>query len=345
MSWINWQGLLMKDSMGPRRQTQVDLGKLGEIRVLEAYMDPGDELLAPEKLGRRIDDGLVDSIWLALWRLENHATSTEEFESTMDTIEEGIKAHPALVAFKESLGEEKEGEVPLPSAKYLELARRHVRHGAKSVPSVEEGSQIARVLLAPFRNEALWETDLDRKSLVSLWTDSWLRSRDLPQLWYYILASKLSPVAWDTLKAICQQLVARGEEDIPRELLEWHFWSSHGSPQRPADDKAESHRPRGKLGRMLRNNEIRHMVDLLAQVGMPGKVDEPETDRYEAVAKGIYLARLTVSRICGEPYTTIADFGEEAMKRLEPSYYADLYDSDSNSDLAQALRTYLESRS
>ena len=32
------------------------------------------------------------------------------------------------------------------------------------------------------------------------------------------------------------------------------------------------------------------------------------------------------------------------MKRLEPSFYAYLYDSDSDSDLAQTLRTFLESR-
>ena len=47
----------MKAGMGPRHQTQLDLGKLGGIKFLKAYMNPGDELLAPEKLGRRIDDG------------------------------------------------------------------------------------------------------------------------------------------------------------------------------------------------------------------------------------------------------------------------------------------------
>ena len=90
---------------------------------------------------------------------------------------------------------------------------------------------------------------------------------------------------------------------------------------------------------MLRNNEIRHVVDLLAQVGMK------EADRYEAVAKGTGLEPLTVSRICRKPDTTIFDLGEEAMKRLEPSFYAYLYDSDSDSDLAQTIWTFLESRS
>ncbi len=344
MSWINRQWLLMKASRGHRHQTQVDLGNLGKIRFLEAYMDPGDELLAPEKLGRRIDDGLVESIWFELLRLEGDATRAEAFESTMDTIEKSIPAHPALRAFGVSLW--KEGKLPLASVKYLELARRHVKYGATRAPSAEEGRQIARVLLAPFTNRALWETDWDRKSLVSLWADSWLRSRDLAKLWYYLQASKVSLVAWDTLNLICQQLAARGEKDIPCELLEWHFWANYGLLQRPAEVPAPRHRPRGKLGRMLRNNEIRHMVGLLAQVGMK------KADCYKAVAKGSYkavakrtgLEPLTVSRICREPDTTIADLGDEAMKRLEPSYYAYLYDSDSDSDLAQALRTFLESR-
>ena len=151
MSWINRQELLMKASMGPRHQTQVDLGNLGKIRFLEAYMNPGDELLAPEKLGRRIDDGLVESIWFELLRLEGDATRTEAFESTMDTIEKGIPAHPALRAFGVSLW--KEEKIPLASVKYLDLARRHVRYGA--TPSVDEGYRIARVLLAPFRNRSI----------------------------------------------------------------------------------------------------------------------------------------------------------------------------------------------
>ena len=203
----------MKASMGHRYQTQVDLGKMGKIRFLEAYMNPGGELLAPEKLGRRIDDGLVESIWFELLRLEGDATRTEAFESTMDTIEKGIPAHPALRAFGVILWNE--GEIPLASVKYRDLARRHVRYGATRAPSVEEGRQFAHALLAPFRKKALWEIDWDRKILVSIRTDSWLESRDLAELQFYIQASERSAVAWDTLKAICKQLVAKGEEDSP----------------------------------------------------------------------------------------------------------------------------------
>ena len=118
MSRLNRERFLFEAGMGLRHQAQVDLGKLGELKLLKAYMRPGAELLAPEELGRRIDDGLVECISFALWRLERAATSTEEFESTMDTIEEGIKTHQALNAFAMSLwGKEEEDQTPLPSAK------------------------------------------------------------------------------------------------------------------------------------------------------------------------------------------------------------------------------------
>ena len=337
MSHANLEEFLMEVQMGLRYQVQVDLGKLGEIDFLKAYSRPEATLLTPEKLGRHIDDGLVECIRFELWGLEAGVTDVERFKSKMDAIEEGIKAHPALFAFKMSLWKEKEGEVPLPSAKYLELASRHIRYGAKSVPSIEEGSQIARVLLAPFMNSARWETDWDRERYVRVQAVSWLGSRDLADLRYYILASELSPVAWDTLKAICQHLVTRGEEDVPRELLMWNLWADYGLRQRPAEVPAPRHRPPA-LGYILRNNEIRHTVDLLARVGMP------KTDGCRAVAEATHLGRTYVPRIYRQPYATFADRGMDAMKRLEPSLYAFLYGPGSDSGLAQALRTFLESK-
>ena len=302
MSRLKLEELLSGVSLG--RQVQVDLGKLGEVKFLnaylKAYMRPGAERLAPEKLGRRIDDGLVECIWLAVWRLEGGGTGAKEFESTMDTIEEGIKAHPALLAFEMSLPKGEEGvRPPLPSGKYLELARRRVRHGAKKGPS-------ARVLLAPFMNEARWETDWDRERIVRGQAVDWLGGCDLAELRYYILASDLSPVAWDTLKAICQQLAARGEEDIPRDLLMWNLWADYGLYQRPAEVPAPRPRLR-KLGYILRDNEIRHTVDLLIQVGMP------KTAACQAVAKGTVLEPTTV----GMPKTV----GRQAVAKgtlLEP---------------------------
>ena len=148
---------------------------------------------------------------------------------------------------------------------------------------------------------------------------------------YYILASELSPVAWDTLKAICQQLGASGEKDVPSELSTWNLWAGHGARPRPAEGPAPRHRVR-KAGYILRDNEIRHIVDRLVQVGMPktaacqavakGTDPEPTTaGRRRDVAKKTSLEPITVIRICRKPYSTVFDLAEEAMKRLEPSYY------------------------
>ena len=342
--------------MGLRYPVRVDLRKLGELDFLKAYMRPEAALLAPEELGRHIDDGLVECISFELWGLEAGETGAERFESKMDTIDKGIRAHPALNAFEMSLWRKKD-RPPLPSAKYLDLARRHVRYGATRGPSVEEGRQIARVLLAPFMRVALWETDWDMERYVRRQAVDWLGSRDLTELRYYFLASELSPPAWDTLKAICRYLVLRGEEDIPRELLMWNAWADFGLRPRPAEVPAPRHRLR-KLGYILRDNEIRHTVDLLTQVGMPrttayeavakGSLPEPTTGSmpktagYQAVEKRTPVALTTVRTICGKPYTTFADRGVEAMKRLEPAYYAFLYGPGSDSPLAQALRTFLE---
>ena len=180
---------------------------------------------------------------------------------------------------------------------------------------------------------ALWETDWDReRSCQQGQAASWLGSRDLAGLRYYILASELSPVAWDTLKAICQQLGASGEKDVPSELLNCGTSGpTYGARPRPAEGPAPRHRLR-KVGYILRDNEIRHTVDLLTQVGMPktaacqavakGTDPEPTTaGRRRAVANKTSLEPITVIRICRKPYSTVFDLGEEAMKRLEPSYY------------------------
>ena len=327
-----WSGV----SLG--RQVQVDLGKLGEIKFLNTYLNgymrPAAESLSPEKRGRWIDDGLVETISFNLQLLENGDSDTAEFESTMDTIEEGIKTHRALKAFGTSLWWKKDSP-PLPSATYLDLARRHVRHGAS--PSIEEGRDIAGVLLAPMMNEALWETDWDRGSSAREQTDRWLRSRYTAELWFYILTSERSQVAWDTLNAICQELVASGDEHIPNELITWGFRAAYGAHQRPAEGPAPRHRIR-KLGYTFRDNEIRHVVDLLVQVGMS------KTDGCRAVGKGIHRGPRTILKICRKPYVTVFDLAEEGMRRLEPSLYEYLYGPGSDSGLPLALRTFLKSR-
>ena len=358
MSWAYLEEFHMEAQMGLRHHVQVDLGKLGEIDFLKAYMRPEAIRLAPEMLGRHIDDGLVECIAFELSCLEAGDTGAERFNSTMDAIEKGMRAHPALLAFEMSLPKGKTGvRPPLPSAKYLELARRHVRPDATSDPSAEEGCRFARVLLAPHMRVARWETDWDMERYVRVQAVDWLGSRDITELRYYFLASELSPPAWDTLKAICRYLVMRGEEDIPRELLMWNARADFGLRPRPAEVPAPRHRVR-KLGYILRNNEIRHTVDLLTKVGMrkiagcqavaegthpePTTGGMPKTASRQALAKGAFVELSTVRQICGKPYTTFADRGVEAMKRLEPAYHEFLYGPGSDSPLAQTLRTFLE---
>ena len=206
-------------------------------------------------------------------------------------------------------------------------------------PPSEEGREIAGVLLAPIMNDALWETDWDGERFARVQTDRWLRSRDTAELRFYILASERSQVAWDTLNVICQELVASGEENIPNELITWGFRAAYGASQRPAEGPAPRHRLR-KLGYTLRDNEIRHVVDRLVQVGML------KTDGCRAVGQGIHRGPRTILGICRKPYVTVFDLAEEGMKRLEPSFHEYLYgpNPDSDSDLTRALRAFLESR-
>jgi hypothetical protein len=316
-------------------QARVYLGLLGQIPLLRAYMRPDDGELAPEELGRRIDDALVECIGFELQGLWMGLPGTEEFTSTMETIAAGIESHPALHAFAKRLWREEKS--PLPSKTYLELAWRHVRSGDSQPPSVEEGRQVARVLRAPFMQPEVWEDNWDRQEFVSTHASRWLRTRDPEALEYYIPASEVSAIAWDTLRMICRQLVVRGEEDIPRELLLWSIRAEHGARPRPPEDTPPAHRHQ-KLGYMLRDNEIRHLVGLLTRVGMT------QTAACEAVGKAIDYAPRTIVGICREPQLEIDDLRMEAMKHLEPSYYAFLYGPGSDSDLAVTLRSHLGPR-
>ena len=150
----------------------------------------------------------------------------------------------------------------------------------------------------------------------------------------------------------------RGEEDIPRDLLMWNVWADFGLRPRPAEVPAPRHRLR-KLGYILRDNEIRHTVDLADSKWVCRRLPAaklwrtgPVLSRPQWVCRRLPAAKLwrkrtpvaltTVRQICRKPYTTFADRGVEAMKRLEPAYYAFLYGPGSDSPLAQALRTFLE---
>ena len=70
MSHAYLEEFMVEAQMGLRYPVRVDLGKLGELDFLKAYMRPEAALLAPEELGRHIDDGLVECISFELWGLE-----------------------------------------------------------------------------------------------------------------------------------------------------------------------------------------------------------------------------------------------------------------------------------
>ena len=292
------------------KKVDVESSEMRKAVGLGWHLTPGEERMAAEELGGRIDDCLVESISAQLLNLKEGYFSIEEFKSRMRRIEKGMKEDPDLKAFAVTF--QRPAGLPLASEAYFDLARRHALSGGRPPPSPEEGRRFALVLLDVFMTEGFGEWDWDRANVTDHLADGWLDRRDPSELQRLIHDSPKSPVSWDALKLICQELAGRGEEDPPRELLQWYFRATQGHPERPDEGPAPSHRPR-KLGYKLRNNEIRNTVDLLAQVGMP------KTDGHCAVAEAFHFSEITISRICQEPYSTLEEFEEDAMNRMEPS--------------------------
>ena len=292
------------------KKVDVESSEMRKAIGLGWYVRTGDERMAAEELGRCIDDCLVEIIGAHLMFLRIGYFSIEEFKSRMHKFEKGMKEDPDLKAFAATL--QRPEELPLASETYLDLARRHALFDGKPPPSSEEGRRFALVLLDDVMIEEKWELDWDRPNLTGRMADGWLDSRDPSELRRLIHDSPKSPVSWDVLKLICQELAGRREEYPPLELLLWYFLATQGHPERPDEGSAPSHRPR-KLGYKIRNNEIRNTVDLLAQVGMT------KTDGHCAVAEAFHLSEITISRICQEPYSTLEEFEEDASNRVEPS--------------------------
>ena len=292
----------------------VESTEMREEIGLRYYLEAGGEHLAPEELGRRIDDCLVEYINTYLMSLMLGDIGTEEFKSKMRKIEEGMREDEALRAFAVAI--RREAEAPPASETYLNLARPYALYGRNPPAYSEECSLFARVLLdevMPERmKEAKWDMDWDRRIHIRVGADHWLRNRHPHVLRTLIRDSAKSPVAWDTLKLICHSLAGRGEEE------------------RPDEGPAPRHRPQ-KLGYKLRNNEIRHTVRLLAQVGIP------TTAGCHAVAEAFYFSQRTILEIFRQPISTIADLADVARKRLEPSFHAYLHAPDSEDRFFQSL--------
>ena len=338
---MSWHGLaLLVKAFEIYRDRDVDedvmakLGKLGEIGFLKRYMRPGAEELSPEDLGRRIDDALVEHINLNLPDPMLGKVDAEAFNAAMVKIEEGRRENPALRAFKARLWRD-EG-VTLASAIYLSLARRHIRRltnlgksDGQRRPNIVEGRQFARSQLHPFMDESFRNSDWKKESFAKDNADRWLQNPSQYKLFKLIIDSKKSAVAFDTL-----QLITRGFDDAieerPALLLHWNFEVASGQRTRPHEGPTPRGRP-DKLGNKLRDNEIRHTVTLLTEVGMT------KTAAYTAVAEEFQSpespikSASTVRGICRKPYLTIDELGEDAMKHIEPAFYAHLYGPGYNS--------------
>ena len=323
MGWMTRERAVKRFWRQPNWQVEIESTEMREELGLRFYLEPRDEHLAPAELGRRIDDCLVEYTRTYFLSLRLGNTSIEEFKSKMGKIEQGMRDDPALKAFEVAIWEE--AKVPLDSRTYLKLAIRYLRRKtnegsaySQRLPEPTEGCQFARMMLDQVMIKAKWKHAWDRELLIRRGADDWLRKRDEYGLWKLIRASQKSALAWDTLELICEELAHSGEER-PDTLLHWAFDVVSGSIKRPDEDPVPLGRP-PKVGYKLRDNEIRHTVDLLVLVGMS------KTAACEAVEKACWdlegsLDFITISRIYREPYWTIADIEDDVRKLLEPSYH------------------------
>ena len=276
--------------------------------ALSDYLDPGDENLNPEELGRRIDDCLVHHIEVYTWCLIDGAYSIEEFNLAMDKIQEGMKEDSDYQAFAITL---RERNLRPASETYLELARRDAGYGGKRRPYWELGREFALVHMEHVRNDHTWEVDWDRKTVTKLLADGYLDDPDPVVLQRLIDNSGESPLAWNMLESKCVERVF-ANVDLPKEHLIWYVRATNGCPKRPDWRPGPRNRPL-KLGRILRDNEIRHTVDLLVLVGME------EIDGRSAVADALHLTENRVRQIYNRPKLNMMDLAAHAIDRLDPS--------------------------
>ena len=316
MTWIRRTLAMEYFSIQRYRPMDVESSEMREELGLRYYLEPGDERMAAEELGRRIDECLVEYIYTYLQQLEGGTVLIEEFDSKMNEIEGGINEDPDLKAFEVSLQEG--GGLRLASKAYLDLAKRRVLPDGTPEVSYEEGRRLAVVLLDDITKEDNWEIDWDRQGFTERLADAWLESRDLGELQRLIRNSRESWMAWDILHINCRQVPIMNVI-LLRGLLGWCVGALNDCPKRPDEKPAPRHRPT-KLYNKLRNNEIRHTLDLLAGVGVK------RTDGYSAVGKAFPLEPGTIRGIYRQPYSTIPDLMGDALERLDPYFYLSPYE-------------------
>ena len=276
---------------------------------LSKYLDPGDENLAPEELGRRIDECLVDYIENHHGLLTPAGISPEEYELIMGKIDYGMTEDQAYQAFAKSL---QIRNLRPASETYLELARRDAMYGRQPRSSRDLGRDFALVHMDYIRKQDSWKIDWNRKTVIKCLAHGYLGDPDPGLLQRLIDNSEESPLAWDVLQLISREAASAGA-DPPEGLFTWCVEATDGNRRRPDGRPALPSRPR-MLGRILRDNEIRYTINLLDMVGME------EKDGCDVVADALHLSGITIRRINKHPDLRMPDLAEHAIERLDPSF-------------------------
>ena len=309
MTWVSSQLAMHRFGSQEGWQVDVESSEMRDEIGLSFYLNPGDEKLASEGLGRRIDDALVESIYVYTRSLRRGSMSFDEYKSRMGKIEEGMKWDVPYQAFADTLHSR---NLRPASETYLGLARQHALYGGKRRPSYEQGRDFALDLLDHLREPKSWKIDWDRESVTECLADEYLENPDPVVLQRLIDNSGESPLAWDMLHLSCVKGVFT-DVDLPKELLNWYVRANNGLPTRADWRPNPSNRLR-RPGFILRDNEFRHTVHLLALVGMK------EIDGCYAVAGALGFARTTVRRIYKQPLSEFRDLSEHAIERLDPYF-------------------------
>lgn len=290
---------------------------------LKWYLEPGDEHLYKYEMGARIDHCAVAYISSQLDDFEKGNIGIEELDSRILKIEVLLRDDPNLRDCETYL--QRKLNVPLVSRTYLKLAKRHLQREAnignsdlQRPPDLKEGKEFASIMLADDMIEADWRHDWDIGSVVRNLANRLLYYPDPEILSMFIQDSYKSSVAWDVLQLTCQEVGDRGEKHPSYELLVWYLRANTGHLKRPEEEPAPHHRP-PTTGYKLRDNEIRHTVDLMVRVGMPkAAACEAVLDVFQS--SGVELSESTIRRVSREPYWTMVDLGREGMDRLGLSF-------------------------
>ena len=290
-------------------RVDVESSEMRDEIGLRDYLDPGDKNLAPEELGTRIDDCLVHYIENYTWCLTTEDISVEEFELAMGKIEKGKKWDRDYQAYADTLHRR---NLRPASEIYLELARRDAGYGGKRRPHWELGRDFAIVHMDHIRKDDTWVVDWDRERVTECLADGYLDDPGPVVLQRLIDNSIESPLAWDILRSGIRKAASAGVNP-PNRLFTWYVDATNGHLKRPDWRPGPPNRHR-TLGRVLRDNEIRHTVDLLTMVGME------EIDGRFAVAEALHLSRDRIREIYKESNSEMPDLAAHAIERLDPSF-------------------------